>query len=280
VNNINLHIHTNASDGLYSPEETVQIFGKAGLKTISITDHDTVAGIENAILKGRELEIEVIPGVEISVEVGNKNTCHLLGYYIDYNNKNLITTLKKISDDRFYRNNNILKKLKDFNINIEYSELETIAGKKENIGRPHIAQAIINNGYYDDKQKIFDDLLAKGKPAYVSRFRLGISEAVELIHNNNGIAVLAHPGDGYASYEDMIAIFKKLIRAGLDGIEAYYPRHTKGQINTYKTLALKNNLIITAGTDFHGYENRSQLKIDIPDNFVKYFKKRRSNYVI
>lgn len=281
MDNINLHIHTNASDGLYSPEETVKIFYQAGLKTISITDHDTIAGITKAISMGEKFGVEIIPGVEISVEVGSKNTCHVLGYFIDYKNKNLITILKKISDDRFYRNKKILKKLNKFNINIEYSELEKIACKKENIGRPHIAQAIINNGYYKDKQKIFDDLLAKGKPAYVPRFRLEINEAIELIHKSYGIAVLAHPGNGYSSYEEMLLIFQKLIRAGLDGLEVYYPKHSKHQINKYKTLALENNLVITAGTDFHGYENRSQLKIDIPinNNIIKSIKKRREKYV-
>ncbi|MBN1149781.1 PHP domain-containing protein [candidate division WOR-3 bacterium] len=276
----NLHIHTDCSDGAYSPEETVVKAHKIGLKTISITDHDSVAGVLPAQNKAKEVGVEVLSGLELSLEVGDLATCHLLGYLIDVNNNVLISALKMISDSRKDRNIKILRKLEDSGFYLDYAELKGYAGKEENIGRLHIASALAGKGFVKNHHEAFSKFLAKGKKAYFERYRLSIEQGINLIHDAGGIAVLAHPGEGYPSRNIYDKIFFELVDKGLDGVEVFYPSHTHEQRFFFARQAKEFGLIMTAGTDYHGIPGRDMLKLtfEVDYNVLDELKKRGGLY--
>lgn len=277
---INLHVHTNYSDGLTSPEKTVSECCKSGLKIIAITDHDTVEGVSYAKKKGEELGVEVISGVELSLEVGDKATCHLLGYLFNQDDLFLRKKLKKISLSREDRNREILSKLREAGLDMDYSEIVRAAGKTVNIGRLHIAEAMLARGFVKNHHEAFVKYIAKGRKAYAPRYRPGIKEGIEMIHGSGGVAVLAHPGEGYTSRGVYQEIFNSLVDNGLDGIEVYYPSHTHIQIFEYSRQAKDYGLIMTAGTDYHGIPGRDMLKFnyDIDYNIIEKLKERGGIY--
>lgn len=277
---VNLHIHTNASDGLFAPSKVVDLAKKNSLSAIAITDHDSISGIDEAVEQGKRNNVEVISGVELSLEIDRKITCHLLGYFIDHKDENLLDILKKISTSRDNRNKKILQKLNDLGFKIEYDELVKKAGKKKNLGRVHIAGIMYDKGYVPNMKEAFNKWLGKGKPAYFDRFRLPLSEAVEIIHLSHGLAVLAHPGEGYPSKSQFRSVFDRLVTAGLDGLEIYYPSHTHLQKLFFEDLADDNDLLRTGGSDFHGYSRRDIWHLNPPLNYdiVDQMKIRRKRY--
>lgn len=281
MNSVNLHVHTNASDGLFPPDEVVKKAKQHNLKAIAVTDHDTVQGLTSAEKAGKEFNLEVIRGVELSLEVGDKATCHLLGYFIPDNQGVLVDTLIKISKSRELRNQAIIDKLKENGIEMDYNQLkEKYSPGNSNMGRMHIAQALVDKGFVKTYQQAFDKYLKKGKCCYQERFRLTPENAVELIHQSGGLAVLAHPGEGYPSEKKMKEIFSLLLKAGLDGIEVYYPRHTYIQTLNYSKMAEDHHLLKTGGTDFHGFKGRDQWNLSPPLGYevVERMKKRRKKY--
>ncbi|MGC9366518.1 MAG: PHP domain-containing protein [bacterium] len=281
MNSVNLHVHTNASDGLFPPEEVVKKAKQHNLKAIAVTDHDTVQGLTSAEKAGKEFNLEVIRGVELSLEVGDKATCHLLGYFIPDDQGVLVDTLIKISKSRELRNQAIIDKLKENGIELDYDQLkEKYSPGNSNMGRMHIAQALVDKEFVKTYQQAFDKYLKKGKCCYQERFRLTPENAVELIHQSGGLAVLAHPGEGYPSEKKMKEIFSLLLKAGLDGIEVYYPRHTYIQTLKYSKMAEDHHLLKTGGTDFHGFKGRDQWNLTPPLGYevVERMKKRRKKY--
>ncbi len=277
---VNLHIHTNASDGLFAPCKIVDLAKINSLSAIAITDHDSVGGINEALEQGKRNNIEVIPGVELSLEIDRKVTCHLLGYFIDHKDENLFEILKNLSASRDNRNKKILQKLNDLGFKIEYEELIKKAGKKKNLGRVHIAGIMHDKGYVLNMQEAFNRWLGKGKPAYFDRYRLSLSKAVEVIHLSHGLAVLAHPGEGYPSKSLFRSVFDRLVTAGLDGLEIYYPSHTHLQKLFFEKLADDNDLLRTGGSDFHGFSGRGVWHLNPPLNYdiVDQMNKRRKRY--
>jgi len=247
---IDLHVHTTASDGSLSPSEVVRRANSLGLKAIAITDHDTVAGVEEALKEGESSKVEVIPGIELSVDV-SKGTCHLLGYFIDFKDKNLSKKLQLVQRAREERNLKMLKKLKELGIELTLEEVKTFA-KDGQLCRPHFALAMFKRGYVSSVDEAFERFLKKGGPAYVEKFRLSPKEAIRMILEAKGIPVLAHPFTLELEENQFEVFLKELREHGLKGIEAYYPDHTPEQTEVYERLGTKYGLLITGGTDFHG----------------------------
>ena len=248
---IDLHIHTTASDGTLSPAAVVQYAKEKGLRTIAITDHDTVEGIAEGLGEGRRLGLEVIPGVELSVDFA-KGTMHLLGYYIDHTYAELLEKLTVVQQARAERNLKIVEKLRALGIDIDLAEIKETPEHGQ-IGRPHFAYTMVQKGYVQNIQDAFDRYLGKGGPAYVEKFRFSPQEAMDIIHKAGGITVLAHPFTlNQLQLYDLEPVIVELKEKGLDGIEVYYPEHSEGQTKLYRNLAQQYGLAITGGSDFHG----------------------------
>jgi 3',5'-nucleoside bisphosphate phosphatase len=279
---IDLHIHTNMSDGTLSPEEVVRLAARAGLKAIAITDHDTVKGVAPAQEEGERWGVEVIPGVEISV-FRKQGILHILGYFVDTSHKPLLKTLEYLQQCRLNRIPQILEKLASLNVNIDPEEIAPHC-LSQALGRPHVASIMVQRGYVSTIQEAFDNFLRRGAPAYVEKSKLSPRDAVEAILNSGGLPVVAHPyslGNLNAVYLERT--IQELISYGLVGIEAYYPSHTVEQTELYLELAGKLGLIVTGGTDFHG-SNKPEVEIGIfpgrpplPYRLVEKLKLRRNS---
>lgn len=240
-----LHLHTNASDGTYTPEEVVLKSKKAGLSAISIVDHDTVDALDTALEIAKTEEIEIIPGIELSAECDGKEI-HILGYLIDHRNKDLTGKIKILKTNRIDRVHKITEKLKDLGVMLDPKIVFDIA-QGGNISRLHIARALVRVGAVGTTGEAFQRYIGDSSPAYVLGFKMRPEEAISLIKNAGGIPVLAHP---YSLHSDEITL--KLIGLGIMGLEIYYPEHSQGMINFYLDLAKKYNLLITGGSDCHG----------------------------
>jgi 3',5'-nucleoside bisphosphate phosphatase len=253
MGNIDLHLHTTASDGVMTPSEIVNYAKNKGLQAIAITDHDTIEGLKEGLLEGERIGLEVIPGIEISAE-HSPGSMHLLGFFIDINHPILKERLEYLQRARAERNPRMAEKLNKLGINITFDEVLKASGGGQ-VGRPHFAQVLIGKGYVRSFQEAFDRFLKKGAPAYVEKMRFSAEESIHFINEANGVAVLAHPNtlqlNGYSELENVIL---RLVKTGLRGIEAYYPEHSALEVAQYKTLAERHGLLVTGGTDYHGIE--------------------------
>jgi len=253
MGNIDLHLHTTASDGVMTPSEIVNYAKNKGLVAIAITDHDTIEGLEEGLLEGERIGLEVIPGIEISAE-HSPGSMHLLGFFIDIHHPILKERLEYLQRARAERNPRMAEKLNKLGINITFDEVLKASGGGQ-VGRPHFAQVLLEKGYVRSFQEAFDRFLKKGASAYVEKMRFSAEESIHFINEANGVAVLAHPNtlqlNGYSELENLIV---RLVEKGLRGIEAYYPEHSALQVAQYKTLAERHGLLVTGGTDYHGIE--------------------------
>lgn len=239
------HIHTIFSDGLLKPEEVVAKAKEQELSVIAIADHDAVDGVEPAIRTGKELGIEVIPSVELSSIYDNIDI-HILGYFIDYKNPELLVFLKKVQVQRTLRAKRIIEKLKEQGVELSVERVLELAGTGS-VGRPHIAQALFERGYINSFDEAFYRFIGYHSPAYVPKMEISPGEAIELINHFSGISVVAHPGT--MRRDDVIY---HLIEEGISGIEVWHPEHNEAQVEYYLELAIKNRLLITGGSDCHG----------------------------
>jgi len=243
---IDLHIHTTASDGSFTPSEVVEEAKKRGLSVIAITDHDTVSGLDEAIIKGEELEIEVIAGIELTTYY-REYRIDILGYNIDFKNRELLKIINNLQNSREVRAKQILDKLSDLDIELDFNRLKEIAGDT-GVGRPHIARLMLQEGHIDSIQEAFDKYLEDGGVAYVPKYQLKPADAIELIKGAGGIPILAHPG--MINNDEIV---RELIEnEKLEGLEAYYSKHSQKETEYYLKLAKDNDLIITGGSDCHG----------------------------
>ncbi len=259
VMEIDLHIHTTASDGTMSPTAVVRYAKEKGLRAIAITDHDTVEGIAEGLREGGKLGLEVIPGVELSVDFP-KGTMHLLGYYIDHTCAELLDKLTIVQGARAERNLKMIEKLRGLGIEIELSEVKE-APEHGQIGRPHFAYALVQKGHAQNIQDAFERYLRKGGPAYAEKFKFSPEKAMSVVHKAGGITVLAHPFTlNQPQQKDLEDVIVELKAQGLDGIETYYPEHSEGQTKLYRSLAQKHGLVLTGGSDFHGF-NKDEVDI-------------------
>ena len=246
---VDLHIHSTFSDGAFTPEEIVKHASKKGLAAVSITDHDNTDATLSAIRAAKKLGVEIVPGVELSVEPESPRDeeIHILGYYIDWQDDNFQEKLRNFREARRKRAYKILEKLDRLGVKIDPQQLFELAGKGS-VGRMHVAKVLKEEGFVNYLQEAFDRYLAYGKPAYVPKLRLPSQEALDLISRLGGISVIAHPLYGGNSKE----IIQKLKGLGLDGIEVYYTRHTPEDIKRFRSWAKTLGLLITGGSDCHG----------------------------
>jgi len=278
---IDLHVHTTASDGTCSPGEVVRLASKKGMSALAITDHDTMAGVAEALEEGRTLGVEVVPGVEMSAQ-WERGILHILGYFVDRDHPELVKKLDYLKRGREERTPGILTKLRRLNLEISVDEVNKEAGPGVP-GRPHIARIMVRKHYVSDLQEAFDRYLRKGAPAYVEKAKLPPYDALELITQAGGVPVMAHPHSlmtVYASYLEEIV--RDLKTHGLQGIEAYYPKHTPENTRAFLTIARKFNLAVTGGTDFHG-SNKPDVELGVipgldplPYSLLEGLKERRN----
>ncbi len=248
---IDLHTHSLFSDGSYAPEELISYAKRKGLFAIALTDHDTVDGLDVAIESGKKEKIYVIPGIELSSEYHGKDI-HILGYFIDYKNPDLLDKLKMFQDLRRNRNIKMVKLLNDGGYHISLNELYEIYGERSVITRMHLAKALFDKSYVKDIPTAFATILAKDSPYYVPREGISPETAISLIQEHNGAAVLAHPTLYKLSDRDLRLLLTNLKAIGLSGIETYYSTYTPEQTAQIKSLAKEFQLFSTGGSDFHG----------------------------
>jgi predicted metal-dependent phosphoesterase TrpH len=256
---IDLHTHSNASDGTLPPREVVRLAKERGLAAFALTDHDTIDGLAAAVAAGKEFDVEVIPGVEISAR-HSLGSMHILGYFLDYESELLASRLAVLKQARKDRNPQIVAKLNKLGIPITMEQVEAISGGGQT-GRPHLAQALYRGGYVRSLQEAFDVYLGNNGLAYVSKFRFPPEEAIAMIRDAGGVPVLAHPFTlGVHTYEGLKPLLEELMGLGLAGVECYYPEHSPDQETLYLSLARKLGLLITGGSDFHG-DNKPEVSL-------------------
>lgn len=246
-----LHTHTQASDGMNEPAENVRLAYEKGLSAVAITDHDTVSGVQEAMEAGARYGITVVPGVEISTMAGGKDI-HILGYYVDTEDRVFLDRLTNLRNTRNERNEKIIANLRRLGIEISMEEVISGLGRDlkpdESIGRPHIADTLVRKGFASDMRDAFDRYLAHGAPAYAPQPRISPQEACNWIREARGTAVLAHPG----LYGDDELVRSILEQSNLSGIEVFHSDHGTEEEHRYLKLAEEFGLIITAGSDYHG----------------------------
>lgn len=249
---IDLHTHTTASDGILSPGDLITAAVKSGVRTLAVTDHDTVSGIAGAVTAASQYRLRFIPGVELSTNVA-RNEVHILGYFIDPENILLNKELERLQRGREKRVHLILEKLQEQGVNPGWEKVSALSRGKCP-GRPHVARAMMEAGYAKNMQEAFNKYLVKGTPGYIPREKLTPEDSIKLIVNAGGIPVIAHPG----LVNSFDIVFPYLLNIGIMGIECYYPEHSPEKTDHYVKLAKKNDLIITAGSDFHGPVGKSK----------------------
>ena len=242
-----LHMHSTHSDGAFSPAALMEACRAQGLKTVSLTDHDTTAGTQEAAATAASLGLRFIPGVELSCETDRE--IHILGYHINGAYPPLADELEALRQERLQRTTRMVEKLRAMGMDITYEEVAREAGG-EVVGRPHLASVLVRRGYAADMKDAFDKYIARGKPAYAKRVKMTPQKAIRLILEAGGVPVLAHPG--LTGLSDIRPLVTELAGYGLKGIEAYYPLHTDGQCVEYESIAMQRGLYITCGSDYHG----------------------------
>ncbi len=247
---IDLHTHSTASDGTYSPAELVRLAKREGLKALALTDHDTIQGLREAYETSQEEGLAFLCGVEISVKIDGPGHFHLLGYFLTPEIPSIEATLTTLQRARERRNELMLEKLKSLGFEITMEELEGIA--QGEIGRPHFAKLLVQKGVVKTFQEAFDRYLKKGTPAYVPKALLSPEEAIEVISQSRGIPVMAHPVTLKMDRESLEKYLEELKKIGLRGVEAYYTEHDPSFTRFLVDLARKLNLLVTGGSDFHG----------------------------
>ena len=243
---IDLHIHSRYSDGLLSPFEILEYAAKRNVCAISITDHDTVEGIEPTLKQSSQFNIDVIPGIEISVSLKHREL-HFLGYFIDYSHsaiRSYTETLRQAREDRAKK---IIQLLNNIGFHLS---LEPILVKAQGapLGRPHIAEALVEGNYVFSAFEAFEKYLGEGRPAYVPKNVIGPMDAMEIIKDAGGLVFLAHPKTAFIDESDV----KRLVGAGLDGMEIIHPKHKSNDVTYYRNIAQKFDLLESGGSDCHG----------------------------
>jgi predicted metal-dependent phosphoesterase TrpH len=242
---LDLHVHTNASDGVLAPLAAVRVALALGLSAIAITDHDSTTGVDEALAAADGTELRVVPGVELSVDVDGAKDVHVLGLLIDHHDPILSATLARLRDERRDRAEAMVRLLTDAGHRIELAAVFAAAGEGA-VGRVHIAQALVDAGSAETVSDAFATLIGRDAPFYVRKGRLGAREAVDAIHAAGGVAVFAHPGiSGETALPELLA-------AGIDGIEAYHAEHSFEDQERFAALAAGLGLLVTGGSDYHG----------------------------
>lgn len=270
---VDLHSHSNASDGSDDPAELVEAAAAAGLTAVALTDHDNLAGIPEASQAAADVGIELVSGTELSVD-WPEGAMHMLVYFLEPVPGPLQDRLKSLQDGRDDRNHRMVSALYDLGIDISYEEVATEAGGK-GIGRPHVATVLVRKGVVPDMQAAFDEYLSAGRPAYQERLRLDHAEAARLSVESGAVPVVAHPHTIGVSAEDYERSFARLAEAGVLGVECYYPEYEPDLREHLARLTRSVGLVPTGGSDYHGtYKPENAIgsgrgDLDVPDEVLE-----------
>ena len=260
-----LHTHSTASDGINEPKENVRLAKEQGLAAFSITDHDTISGIDETVETGKKAGIEIVPGIEIST-LDKGQDVHILGYFIQYKNKDFLIALDELKKVRKKRNGMMIEKLNKLGIQITMDQVKAKLRKgNDNIGRPHIGEVLIEQGIVGSLEEAFEEYLGRGGKAFINPVRISPEEGIDIIKKAGGVPVLAHPG----LYDDDQLIVR-LIKYGISGIEVYHPEHDEKDKLKYRQLTEKYKLLFTGGSDFHGSRNGKVYHSPIGSETVPY----------
>jgi len=264
-----LHLHTTFSDGTYSPEHLAAEAKRFGLVAVALTDHDTVEGCERMRAACEAVSIEFIPATELTCEVAGVEL-HMLGYFLDVTNPELLSQMVRFQEGRQERIREIVARLQKMQVPLDEEEVFALANCKSP-GRPHVARALIRRKVCTSVDEAFERFLKKNRPAWVPKEKISAQEALALIHQAGGLAVVAHPG--LARTEEVLP---ELIEAGIDGIECFHTKHSPSASEYYVSLAEKNHLVVTGGSDCHGMNKGKPLigSIKLPYEYVRQLKER------
>ena len=262
---IDLHTHSFYSDGEYSPDELIKLAIQNNIKTLALTDHDTLLGIKNINYSGDD--IKIIEGIELSAKV-DKGRMHILGYNIDKDNKQLNEKMDELRDNSLHSVLSLMEQLKqDYNIRFKYDDIKDLVNSNHNLGRPDLAKLCIKYNFAVNVQDAFDKYLI---PAHdkCRKTNKGIDykECIRLIVNSGGIPVLAHPKTLLLNEEELTSLLEDMIKHGLKGIEVYHSSHTQEEIELYTKLANKFNLLISGGSDYHGPTVKPSINLGTGEN--------------
>ena len=282
MNIIDLHVHSSASDGSFTPEEVVELATRARLSHFALTDHDTVDGIQQAIDHASQLGgTTVIPGTELSCYYGNREI-HIIGLYIDHKNENFLSELQKLKDAREARNERMVQNFTKAGIPLSIEELKH-GNPNSVITRAHFARVLTEKGYCKDKNEAFDKYLGIGCPFYLPKPKVTPEHVLKLITDAGGTAILAHPYSYKLSKSEVEVLLDYLIPLGLSGMECYYSTYNEGQVQELRRIAYKKDLLVSGGSDFHGAvkpdiaigTGRGNLRI--PEKLLNIIKEHRNN---
>ena len=241
-----LHTHTTSSDGQLDPSALLKVAVERSIRVLAITDHDTLAGWDAVHTEATGGPVELIPGVELSVTVGDQEV-HLLGYGFDPNHAGLRAHLDDFAEARRNRAERMVGKLQALGVDVALDDVQQAADGAEAIGRPHVATALVQGGHVDSYESAFEQYLSHEGPAFASKPDFPARDALDLLHDAGGLGVLAHPGHWTSG-----RLLHQLDRAGLDGIEVWHPSHDGSLIAYYERLARDYGLVATGGSDYHG----------------------------
>ncbi|MEE9285779.1 MAG: PHP domain-containing protein [Dehalococcoidia bacterium] len=255
MSQVDLHLHTTRSDGTLTPTQMVELVASRGLKVISITDHDSTEGLDEALEAAKaHPQLAVVPGVEMSTDVPGGEV-HILAYYVDKDDPTFQQSLERFRKGRYQRGRQMIAKLEALGMRLSWDRVLEIAGDAS-VGRPHVARALVEHGYVQSTQEAFDSYLGRNGPAYAEREKLTPEEAIELATANGALPVLAHPG----YVEDPEAHLPSWKRAGLVGIEVYCHANNQAEVEALLALARRYDLVPCGGSDYHanGHEGETQ----------------------
>jgi predicted metal-dependent phosphoesterase TrpH len=247
---VDLHAHSNRSDGTFTPTELVRLAAERELDVVALTDHDTTDGLEEAFAEGGRRGVEVVPGVEFSAEFDHTSV-HVLCYWMDVEDEGMQAELGRLRDDRFRRGELMVERLRDLGIDVDFGRVRQIAGEAP-IVRPHIAQAMVEAGVVGTEKEAFERYIGDGRPGHVAKHALDPVDAVALINAAGGVCVLAHPGMWGDQTSVPDALIERMANAGMRGLEVDHPDHTPEARDHYRRLAGELGLIATGGSDCHG----------------------------
>ncbi len=267
---IDLHVHSTFSDGLFTPEQIVRLAEQRNLQAVSITDHDEIHGYQAAFALGKATGLQVIPGIEISTLYGTEDV-HILGYFIDPQDARIRRYVEILKVRRVQRAGEIVQRLNKMGVHIPF-ELVKLKANNGSIGRPHIADVLVEEGIVFSFQEAFQKYLGNDKPAYVPKVKIEPQEALQMIHGAGGLAFVAHPSVGVSD-----ATLFQLIELGLDGIETLHPKHTLADVERYQKLCRRFDLLESGGSDCHGArEGEAMLGWgNVPYAYLQRMQKRR-----
>lgn len=263
------HTHSTASDGVLTPKQLVDLAASRGVRILGLTDHDSVEGVAEAqSAAARHPGFTLIPGVEMGTDIPGAEV-HVLGYFLDNENRELLATLQRLRDARQRRGQRMVEKLQAMGYDISWERVQEIADDSA-VGRPHVAEALLEKGYIANVTEAFNGLIGRNDPAYVEREKMTPADAVSIIVRLGGVAVLAHPRD----LNDLDDLLPRLKQAGLTGMEVYYQDYDEPTIQRLLETARRHDLFPLGGSDYHGiYGERERLpgEVPIPDEVIESF---------